>query len=203
MVLGAAAFAALWAFVIEPNRLVVRNVTLKLPRAPKLRIAVLGDLHAGAHFIGVDKLRAIVARTNETQPDLVLLLGDYLNNGASPTEETRPLKGGFLLPEIVAPELGKLRAKYGVFAVLGNHDWWLDGERITAVLRAQSITVLENDATSIALPAGETLWLAGVADAMTRSPEIPRALAKVPEGALVIVMTHSPESFRTCRRASR
>lgn len=195
VVLGASAFAALWAFVIEPNRLVVRSVTLPLPRLRTLRVAVLSDLHAGANFVGIDKIRAIVSRLNEAQPDVVLLLGDYLNNGANPNEETRPLKGGYLLPEIVAPELGKLRARHGVFAVLGNHDWWLDGERIARLLRAQSITVLENDATAITLASGETFWLAGVADAMTRSPEIPRALAKVPDGAVVIVMTHSPDIF--------
>lgn len=192
LVIGCA--CAAWAFVLEPRRLVVHRETLRVPSMPTLRLAVLSDLHAGAHFIDVAKIRTIVTTINEAQPDVVLLLGDYLNNGAH-HETTRPGKGGFLLPEVVAPELGRLRAKYGVFAVLGNHDWWFDGERITRALTAQSIVVLENRATSIALASGQTVWLAGIADATTRSPEVATTLATIPAGAPVIVLTHNPDIF--------
>ena len=61
---------ALWAFVIEPGRLVVRQYVLPIPALPPLRIAALSDLHVGAPHISLAKLRQIVATTNAAQPDL-------------------------------------------------------------------------------------------------------------------------------------
>jgi len=78
--------------------------------------------------------------------------------------------------------------------VLGNHDWWFDGERIAAALRAQSITVLENDAAELVVD-GQDLWLAGIADEMTRLPDAELALARVPVGATVLALTHNPDVF--------
>src|ERR1043165_3151381 len=63
-----------WSFLIEPNRLVVKEETLELADWPSnfenLKIAVLSDLHVGSHYIDADKLQLIVQRVNETQPDL-------------------------------------------------------------------------------------------------------------------------------------
>src|SRR5690242_416069 len=65
-----------WGFLVEPNRLVVRQETLELARWPNafsgLRIAVLSDLHIGSAFIDDRKVHLIVQRTNELQPDLIV-----------------------------------------------------------------------------------------------------------------------------------
>lgn len=75
-------FLAIWAFVIEPNRLVVHEETIALTHWPSaldgLRIAAISDIHAGSPFIDSDKLRLVVERTNETKPDVIVLLGDYM-----------------------------------------------------------------------------------------------------------------------------
>jgi predicted MPP superfamily phosphohydrolase len=91
----------------------------------------------------------------------------------------------------VAAELARLRAPLGVYAVLGNHDWWLDGPRITAALSGARITVLENSAAELR----PGLWIAGLADARTRHPDPVRALAGVPADATVLAMTHNPDVF--------
>jgi uncharacterized protein len=71
-----------WAFVIEPDRLFVKESRLPLPNWPKplsgLRIAALADLHIGAPHMDLGKLPQIVALTNAQEPDLILLLGDYV-----------------------------------------------------------------------------------------------------------------------------
>jgi predicted MPP superfamily phosphohydrolase len=182
-----------WAFLVEPNRLVVRREALAIPELPALRVALISDLHAGARFMDGAKIRDIVDKVNAERPELILLLGDYLNNGRY-NDGRRHLKGGALAPEPVAKELGRLRASAGVVAVLGNHDWWFDGKRIAAELRSNGITVLENEATPVELRSGR-LWIAGIADAMTRTPEIARALSLIPEGAPVLAVSHSPDIF--------
>ncbi|MFB2351114.1 metallophosphoesterase, partial [Priestia megaterium] len=92
------------------------------------------------------------------QPDVVLLPGDLIADrdyrpdiAATPEDE-------------IAQVLGGLKAKYGVFAVLGNHDWWHHGERFQQALRRQGITVLENQAVPLA---GTQLWVAGIGDDFT------------------------------------
>src|SRR3954462_14536853 len=72
-------FCLVRGFLIEPSRLVVHPVTLALPAWPRAldgtRIALLADLHAGAPFIGEEKIAAVVAETNRASPDLILLAG--------------------------------------------------------------------------------------------------------------------------------
>ncbi len=63
------AFLAVWAFLIEPNRLVIHEETIRLTSWPAsidgLRIAAISDIHAGSPLIDVEKLRSIVAMTNQ------------------------------------------------------------------------------------------------------------------------------------------
>jgi hypothetical protein len=189
LVLAVLIFLPLWAFVIEPNRLVVRPVELALPAWPEpldgLKIALLSDLHVGAPFVGLDKLARVVAETNGAAPDLVLLLGDYLVGGEP---------GATLVdPEPIAQVLGGLRARLGVQAVMGNHDWWFDGPRVTRAFAAAGIPVLENEVIALS-DRGQSIWLAGLADSMTRPQEVAGTLARAGAGAL-IVFTHEPDIF--------
>ena len=181
---------AAWALWVEPRRVVVRRRTLRLPlwpaRLDRLRIAIISDLHAGAPHIDADKLRRVVMKTNDERPDLVALLGDYVDPDVA--------FGTFVSPEDVAAQLAELRAPRGVFAVLGNHDWSNDGLRIIRGLERAGITVLENDAVRIS-PAADELWLAGIADASTREPEIAGTLSEAPVGAVIVVLTHDPDIF--------
>ena len=186
---GLAALLAVWAIAIEPGRVRVRARDIALPAAPALRglrIAALGDIHTGAPHIDPAKLRAIVADVNAARPDVVVLLGDYVIHGI--------VGGRFVEPEETAAILGGLRAPGGVIAVLGNHDWWLDGERVRRALLSHSIVVLENTAHPVDA-GGRRFWMAGLADLWTRTADIEAALRSVPAGAPVILLTHSPDLF--------
>lgn len=182
-------FLGLWAFVIEPNRLSVNEVTISLPTWPtdfeRLRIVLISDLHVGSNYIDAAKVQRIVETANAAQPDLILLAGDFMVT--SSVEQT-------VEPEIIAGGLKPLRARFGVYAVLGNHDWWYDGERVRAALDAAGIRVMENDVARIEHQ-GKTLWVAGLADAWTRKPDITGTLGKVTDDGPIIVLTHNPDLF--------
>src|ERR1041385_5695155 len=174
---------AVWAFGIEPGLLVTRHVRLELPGwRDEVRIAVLSDLHIGSPHVGLAKLRRIVEQTNAEKPALVVLLGDYVIGGPNGGDGVRG--GGFVEPEATAQELKKLQAQLGVFAVLGNHDWWYNGERIGKALTDAGIPVLENRAVSVG-----KFWLGGIADLWTRDPDIEGTLRQVDTNDPVILIT--------------
>jgi predicted MPP superfamily phosphohydrolase len=100
-------------------------------------------------------------------------------------------------PEIIAGILKDLRARFGVYAVLGNHDWGYDGYRVRKALESTGvIKVLENEVTQININ-GESLWLAGLVDKWTRIQDVDGTLRKIPPGQTIIALTHNPDIFPT------
>jgi uncharacterized protein len=190
LVLAGCVGLGLWAFVIEPGRLVVREETIVIegwpPAFDRVRIVLVSDLHVGAPHVTLEKLREVVALINRQQPDLILIAGDFVIQDV--------LGGEFVEPEPIAAELKNLRARHGVFAVLGNHDWLYDGNRVMRALNNAGIRVLENDVAEIERD-GNSIWIAGFADLWTRKPLITTTLGKIPEQAKVIALTHNPDIF--------
>ena len=180
-----------WGFWFEPSslRVVRHKIFLARPDAAPLnglRIAVLSDLHVGAPYIGLDKLDKIVRRTNREKPDLILLTGDYVVNG---------VVGGTRIPiERVAPLLKALKARLGIYAVIGNHDRWNGAMRVTEALQKAGITVLENR-WIIVNDRGRAIYLAGIGDAYSHAAKPKLALSGIPQGQTTLCMTHSPDVF--------
>jgi hypothetical protein len=181
---------AVWGFWVEPGRLVVRRTILSLPNWPAgndgLRVAVLTDLHVGSPRHGIEKLRQIVAQVNSLEPDAVLILGDLVIQGV--------VGGRFVAPEVLSAELVALESRLGAFAVLGNHDWWLDAPRVAASLEAVGITLLEDASAEIG-SAGRRFWLAGVSDYWEGRHDVAAALSRIPASDPIIVFTHNPDVF--------
>ena len=185
--LGPAAALAAWSLWIEPRRVVVRRVTLDLPRWPArwdgFRVALVSDLHAGSVHVDEDRIARVVEITQGLSPDLIALLGDFVDDSS--------VGGSDVAPEAVAERLGRLRAPLGAVAVLGNHDWGVDGERVRAALRDAGIRVLENTSTRI----HEGLHIAGLADPYHRDVDVDKALADVPDDDAVLLFSHDPDLF--------
>jgi uncharacterized protein len=97
-------------------------------------------------------------------------------------------------PEQIAGELRALRSSAGVFAVLGNHDGWLDHDRVKRALEQNGIPVIEESAVRIETPAGP-LWIAGISDLWTGVHDVHAALGSVKDDAPVILLTHNPDVF--------
>lgn len=134
------------------------------PRGRRLRIAALADLHACEPMTPLSRVRRIVEQTNALKADLIVLLGDF---AADHPHVARPI---FI--DETAPILGALSARLGVYAVLGNHDWWDDRAaqargagptRSHQALRAAGVRVLENDVVRLETPEGP-FQLAGLGD---------------------------------------
>lgn len=179
-----------WAFWLEPASLRNEDHDLRLESWPApcdgLRVAVLADLHVGAPHYGLSRLEDVVRLTSKARPDLVLLAGDYVIHGVP--------GGRFVPPESSARVLSRLKAPGGVWAVLGNHDAWLDGPRVKRALETEGIPVLDDGSREIAL--GECrFWLAGVSDLWTGRHDLDAALSQVPEGEPVVLFTHNPDIF--------
>ena len=189
-VIGCGLLLAVYALFIEPNRLILRETAITLPNWPKefkgLRIAVFSDLHAGSPHITLDKIRRVVEMTNGTQPDLILLPGDFVIQNV--------IGGKAIKPETFVTELKKLKARNGVFAALGNHDWWYNAARVRQSFEEAGIRVLENQAVRIGQ--GETaIWLAGLADLWEGGPKVEDTLRQITDHVPVIAITHNPDLF--------
>ena len=194
---------------IEPERLNITRYDLAPPQWPsgfRLKIAVIADLHACDPWMSLKRIEGIVARTNALEPDITLLLGDYVIGH-------RRVRRSIPAAEW-APVLGGLKAPLGVHAVLGNHDWWDDltvqregkGHPVARqALEAAGIPVYENDAVRLT-KGGRPFWLAGLGDQLAYVParrlrsvkrvgvdDLGATLAKVTDDAPVILMAHEPD----------
>jgi uncharacterized protein len=184
---------AAYAVLVEPRWVVQTTSTLAVPQwqgPPNLRVAIASDWHISHRWfwrvMTPERARAIVADINAAAPDVVLLPGDFF---ASEIDE--PSRA--VAAREVADVLGGLRAPLGVYAVLGNHDWWQDAPGLAAALKGRGITVLENESVPLN---GTPLWVVGIGDDFTGHAEPRRALARVPVGAQVLAVMHDPASLQ-------
>ncbi|MBA3695396.1 MAG: metallophosphoesterase, partial [Methylotenera sp.] len=92
----------------------------------------------------------------------------------------------------VAHVLGQLKAPKGVYAVLGNHDWWREGNKMGEALVRQGIHVLENEATP--LP-GTDAWIVGIGDDIRAHANVEKALKALPPSAPALIAMHEPINF--------
>lgn len=146
-----------------------------------LKIAHLTDLHHSL-FTPLEEIQHAVQMANRLRPDVVALTGDYVT-----------LSPSYIWP--VARALGKLRARLGVFAVLGNHDFQVDPEEITHALKAQHIRVLRN--AQYALRARSSiLWMVGVDDLWWQADDLRAALRSIPARDPKILLCHNPLGIR-------
>jgi predicted MPP superfamily phosphohydrolase len=159
-------------------------VPLALPGWPArlagLRVALVADLHAGAGHMTPARVAAIVDSALALDADLYLLLGDYLDS-------TRLGRGRARVRDL-ARELARVPRS---LAVLGNHDWNAAGPAMGWALRDAGVRVLENEAVAVR----EGLWVAGLACARHRHPDLGAALREPPEDAAVLLAVHDPDVF--------
>lgn len=176
-----------WAFLIEPNMIVVRTVDVKVANWHKehenLKIVFFGDIHARP--IDTQRLRRIVKTVNAQNPDLVVNIGDYVNGNTH--KET-------LYPRFIAKELSAIKPKYGFITTLGNHDYWYNSERIKKELEDNKINVLENENLPIDAK-GKRFWIIGIEDLATRHTYLNKNVSAIKDNNPIILLSHNPDIF--------
>jgi len=145
-----------------------------------LRIVQLSDIHHGL-FLPFHAVLDAVELANRLQPDVIALTGDFVTYSRAYIEP-------------VAAILGTLRARHGVFAVLGNHDFRVGAEGVARALRHEGIEVLRNRHTIIR-HGGHTLPIAGIDD-LWYSADLPRALRGIRADSATVLLSHNPQIIR-------
>lgn len=170
-----------WIFS-EP--LSVERVTIAIANLPPslsgTKLVQLSDLHYDGLRLSDTLLAQAIEATNQAEPDLILLTGDYVT--------TNPDK---IYP--LVQQLKNLQSQAGIYAVLGNHDLYYHRSKaqVTAALTSIDIQVLWNE---IAYPFGSQLPIVGLSDFWSRdfnpAPVMNQLDPKIPR----LVLSHNPDS---------
>lgn len=184
----------IYAWFVEPNQLVVRRIEIVSEdwQGAPLTIAAISDTHVAGPHVDAARMGRIVQRVNALRPELVVLLGDYVNGHLHPAErspaENQEITGGIATFAV-------LRARYGVVGVIGNHDVWYDRAIVQTEMENAGVATLWNRHIVIRRTGGAPLVIAGLADFSTGDPDFAAALDGAPEDADTLVISHSPDPF--------
>jgi len=124
-------------------------------------------------------IKKTVIMANELKPDLVVLTGDYVWQDLEAIHELAPILSG-------------LNARYGVFSTLGNHDYWLDADVITAAMESAGLPVLINQGHSIQHGNG-SIYLAGLDDGWSGNPDLNATLDGAASNEPIVLLCHEPD----------
>lgn len=182
----AAISAAIYALLIEPNLLFVRHHTAGEGETVT-RVVHLSDLHFESLHVSPARVKRIVATVNKQSPDIVIITGDFVNGHAKKADWPPE---GLANIETSMATLGDIRARWGVFATLGNHDSWFGKEDVATYLRVAGLRVLDNHT---ALLEGN-LCVVGLADRLLDNDD-PTAFAGCPADSKIVAAMHTPDSF--------
>lgn len=154
---------------------------IPLPFGRSLRVAHLTDIHAGLYMTR-EEMRRYADLVNDLRPDLFVLTGDFISNSMS------------FLPGCVE-EMARVRARYGTFATLGNHEHWFGTLReVQAVFSRHKISLLNNSHRVIRTEQGP-LAVAGIDDLGTGRPDLGAALRGLDSSIPTLLLSHRPEIF--------
>ncbi|MBQ8636015.1 metallophosphoesterase [bacterium] len=172
---------AAYSYFIEPNKLEIANYKIQDKELKGIKIVFASDFHIKSNQ--KERLEQIINIINLQKADIVLLAGDYVSGHT---------KISTMEPQKIAEGLSKIKTKYGIYATLGNHDGWYDKEYITEVLEKENIRVLDNENVKLQIE-GKEVYISGVEDMMTGSPDIYKALNNIKSP--IILLTHNPDIF--------
>jgi uncharacterized protein len=168
--------------VDESQDPVIDRVSIPIPGLQSalegFTIVQMTDIHLRP-YTQPELVRQSVEMANQLKPDLVVLTGDFVWRDRDAAFELAPLLAG-------------LNARYGVYSVMGNHDYWLAIRAVQAAFDAVRLPVLYNQGLAVGVGKA-VLYLAGMDDGWAGRPDLKQSLDKAPAGAPVILLLHEPD----------
>lgn len=164
---------------IEPNILVIKKMTIKSDEVPKTRIVFVSDFHLSK--FAEKRLKRIVNKVNEQNADIIISGGDYVINHNTKISMDM---------DYAASIISKMKSKYGIYSVLGNHDYYEDSKYIKNNLEKYGIKILENSNYKLDIN-GKPLYIAGISDMQTTMIDLDKALKNTEKP--IVLVSHSPD----------
>jgi predicted MPP superfamily phosphohydrolase len=155
-----------------------------------LRVAAASDLHLG-NTVGNRHLRKLVKRMNAMNPDVILLAGDVLDDVIEP-----------FLRNQMADTLKQLKAKHGIYAVLGNHEYYGGHiEQYVQVMQSIGIKVLRDETVTV----DGLFHVAGRKDKTAEAREgrlsMKELVSRLDPSLPLLAMDHQPYGFAQAAEA--
>jgi len=171
-------------------RTVKLSIDKRVPGLSGLHVVMVSDIHLGL-IVDERRLADIVARVNSLEPDLVLLVGDVIDEDI-----------GSVVEQGMAATLSMLRAPHGVFAVTGNHEYIGGAEEAVRYIEKAGITVLRDTWRLV----DDWFYLVGREDRMAsfrgvRRKALDEIMAGVDLSKPVILLDHQPLDLQEAERA--
>lgn len=182
--LGFSALSGTYPLLIERNMVLENHYDLAFNNFPlsfnDIKIVHLSDIHFG-HLVSKTFVESVIHRINQLKADIVLCTGDYVH--------TSKYKNDI---DIVWPIICKLRAKIGIFSVLGNHDHWADTDRSLYWLNRSGHSI-RHKVQKISR-GSDSIWIGGAGDLWEDDLAIDRTFRNVPSNDFKILLAHNPDS---------
>lgn len=184
---GVSALVASYPFFIERYLFQVNTYHVPVKKLPGVfhgfTIVQLTDLHYG-FLMPLSVIKKVLHTVSSLKKDMIVCTGDY-SHGKNNTKQL----------DIIWSELHKLRARHGVYSILGNHDHWADFERSLYWINRSGQNV-RHKAVQIKR-GGERIWLGGAGDLWEDDVGIDKAFQNVPSEECKILLAHNPDTADT------
>lgn len=168
---------------VEKIAIAVKNLP---PHLSGTKIVQLSDLHYDGISLSTSTLNQAIALSNEVNPDLVVITGDFVTDNPEPIIE-------------LASYLSQLQSKYGVYGCLGNHDL-IPGDAKQKIIDALATIRLKILWNEVVYPLGDGLAIAGLADFWSKKFKPAPVLESIPSDIPRIVLSHNPDSAKILKQ---
>lgn len=142
------------------------------------RIVFISDIHHGA-ALSIERVKKLVQRINDLHPDVIILGGDYTSR------ENKYIKPLF-------DELRNLKSKYGIYGVMGNHDYFVNGDLTKKMMVRNGIKLCDNKSYWLKI-SRDSIKIGGVDDPDGQKPESDSTVFDVHRKDFCILISHRPE----------
>lgn len=177
-----------WKMYRDTTRVVVENISLPVEDLPEplhgFKIAHISDIQ-GDEYTGRKEISGYIRKLNEQNPDLVIFTGDLISYGTD-----------FI--EMSAREFGKAEARHGVYAVVGDHDYWAGTGEVKQALNEAGVSLLEDENIRIPVDSSFFVVLTGVTEVYSQrsNPETVDSLSRNTRNApLKVFASHQVNDY--------